>query len=350
MLTTRTLFTSLIVGSLIVRCGGTSEPDDGGADALIDSPVVKDAGKDGAVDAAKDASVDATADVASDVTVQDSQVDSPVDAPIDVTLDSPIDAPIDAPADAVLETGTDAAATDGGTISAISGLVLWLDAAKGVTTNNSSITAWADQSSKANDASGATAAPTLVSSSINSLPAAHFVATSSQQLTIADATSLQFGTGDFYIAVVSKFDNNPTGGISTGIGTLFAKLGTGSGLLFFANDFTYPTSFAAGLCNLEDPTPTEVEYAASYNDGTARLYVIQRTTGTEYLRVNGAQVATSSSSIDVSEVGSFVAIGAIMANEAALDGDIAEMIVVGGTLATSDRTTIESYLQSKYGL
>jgi hypothetical protein len=228
---------------------------------------------------------------------------------------------------------------------------LWLDAAKGVTTNNTNITGWADQSSQKNDATGGTPTPTLASSSINALPAAHFVATSAQYVTIADAASLQFGTGDFFIAVVAKFDNNPNGTIQTAIGTLYTKLGTGSGLLFFANDYSYTNqTFAAGLSNLEDPTPTEVEYLASYNDSTARLYVVQRASASEYLRVNGSQVASSTSSVDVSESGNAVEIGYMTSGFAALDGDIAEVIAVKGTLASGDRTTIESYLQSKYGL
>jgi hypothetical protein len=233
---------------------------------------------------------------------------------------------------------------------------LWLDAAKGVTTSGSSITAWTDQSSQGNSATGGTATPTLVSSSINSLPAAHFVSSSQQYVSIADATSLEWGTGDYYIAIVTKFDNDPTDGFSDGIGALYTKLGIGSGLLFFANDYNYALAedggngFSAGLSNLEDPN-TEVQYGASYNDGTARLYAVQRVSGTETLRVNGTQVASSTSTVDVGEVGDEVDIGLLTSeSEAALDGDIAEVIAVSGTLSSSDLSSIESYLVTKYAL
>jgi hypothetical protein len=107
---------------------------------------------------------------------------------------------------------------------------------------------------------------------------------------------------------------------------------------------------SAGLSNLEDPT-TIIKYQTTYNDGTARLYAVQRAGGTETLRVNASQVATGSSAIDVTESAKPVTIGALTTQpEAALDGDIAEMIVVKGTLSSSDLSNIESYLQSKYNL
>jgi hypothetical protein len=306
--------------AFIVQCGGGTTGDDAGTDAApIDA--AKDTGKDATTDAGKDATADAS----------------------DGAIDGPVDSPIDAPKDVT--------PNDGGTISAISGLVLWLDAAKGLTTNNGSITAWNDQSSQANNAAGGTVMPTLAATSINSLPAAHFVTGSKQYVTIADATSLQFGTGDYFIAVVAKFDNDPTTGPGTGLGSLYTKLGPSSGLLFFANALgIQQQSVSAGLCDLEGPS-AEVQYAATYNNGTARLYAVQRASGTLTLRVNASLVATGSSSIDVSECAMPVTIGALTTQPAAaLDGDIAEMIVVKGTLSSSDLSNIESYLQSKYNL
>ncbi len=331
---------------VLMQCGGSTPDNDAGTDA---SP--QDSGKDSTtLDSGKDATTKdvVTFDAPDDVVTND--------APDDVIA---LDAPTDSPADAsdasdasVADAPADVTPNDGGTIAAISGLVLWLDAAKGVTTNNNAITAWADQSSQGNNASGGTAAPTLVSSSINALPAAHFVASSNQYVKVADATSLQFGTGDYYIAVVAKFDNSVSSqSPATSLGTFYAKLGQGSGLLFFGNDYDEAQqTVAAGLCNLEDPS-TQVNYAASYNDGAARLYAVERASATETLRVNGTQVASASSSVDVSESGQEIDIGYMAASAVApLDGDIAEMIVVKGTLSSSDLSNIESYLTSKYGL
>jgi hypothetical protein len=324
----------LLPVTLVVHCGGgdTTQNDageDGGTDATVNDAANKDA-------TSKDSTTDVvTSDVSSDVNG-------------DVSSDAPSDAPTDAQADAL----------DGGwTVTSITGLVLWLDANKGVTTSGSSISAWADQSGQSNDAASGTATPTLVSSSINSLPAAHFVSSSAQYVTITDATTLQWGTGDYYVAVVAKFDNNPDGGITTGIGALYTKLGSGSGALFFANDYNYAlsidggtTDVTAGLSSLEDPS-TEVQYAASYNDGSPRLYAVMRASGTETLRVNASQVASSTSSVDVTESGFNVEIGLMSSlPAAALDGDIAEVIAVKGTLSSTDLTNVESYLTTKYGL
>jgi len=312
------LFSSLAVSfalplAVLAHCGGGTTGDDAGTDA---SPI----------DAAKDTGKDATT----------------TDAGKDATTDGASDASVDAP--------EDVAPFDGGAISAIPGVVLWLDAEYGVTTNGNSITAWNDLSTQGNNAAAGTSAPTLASASINSRPAAHFVTGSKQYVTIADATSLQFA-GDFFIAVVAKFDNDPSTGPGTGLGALYTKLGPQSGLLFFANILDNQlTTVTAGLSELESPS-TGLPYASPYNDGTPRLYVVQRVTGVEALRVNGSQVATGSSVLDVSEVGMPVNIGALTNTPAAaLDGDIAEIIVVKSVLSTSDRSTIESYLQSKYAL
>ncbi len=336
MLRLRILALGLPVVGLF-QCGPGAQPGDDGGPG--------DAGKDGySLDSGKDTGLDAGKDVASDVTT---------DVTNDVALDSPADSTTDASDGSVTDTKSDTS-TDGGVIASISGLVLWLDANKGVTTSGSDISTWADQSTQGNDASAGSSTPTLASSSINSLPAAHFVASSQQYISIADATSLEWGTGDYFVAVVAKFDNDPTGGITSGVGSLYTKIGVSSGVVFFANSYDITAAtFDKGLTNLEDTT-TDLTYAASYNDGTARLYAVERASGTETLRVNGTQVASGSSSVDVSESGVDVFIGSGFASTktllASLDGDIAEIIAVKGTLGGADLSTIETYLKTKYGL
>src|SRR5258708_7408295 len=90
----------LLPSAVLLQCGGGTTDNDAGTDASLDA--AKDTGKDSATDAGKDSAGDAT---------------------VDGTTDSASDAPVDSPADVV--------PNDGGSISTISGLVLWLDAAKG---------------------------------------------------------------------------------------------------------------------------------------------------------------------------------------------------------------------------
>jgi hypothetical protein len=71
--------------------------------------------------------------------------------------------------------------------------------------------------------------------------------------------------------------------------------------------------------------------------------------------VNGASVNTAEFNppIDMSAVGNFVYIGGQqVANGVVqqLDGDVAEVVAVGGFLSAPDLARLETYLKSKYAL
>ncbi len=308
------------------HCGGDSVvvvPDDSGADtSQPDVNVVKDSGKDA------NKIVDA-----SDSSIDDAQPDAAIDAPIDAAIDAPL--------------------PDGG-ISSLSGLVLWLDAAKGITKNGSSVTAWADQSSAKNDANAAKVAPAYSASAINKLPAVTFDANTQTGMLVTDSATLQWGTGDYLIEIVSDFTNDPKNGNSTGMGSFFSKVGKSSGIIFFANDYDIKSqAISAGLFAAEDQNTT-LTFASAYNDGTARLYALQRVGNVVNLRVNAAQVATftESSPVDVSATGFDIGIGVFppQANFALLNGDIAEVVAIKGATTNNDLAALESYLKTKYAL
>jgi len=246
----------------------------------------------------------------------------------------------------------------------VSGLVLWLEGSSGVTQNNNAVSAWADKTSNHNDATQPTAAvqPTYVASAIHSLPAIHFdkdaqgVSTGGNELSIADSTSMQWGTGDFYVVVVARFDNTVADGAERGVGLLYSKNTGGNdfpgvfitaniagGIMTPTNGFAASTSFAAN---------GYVAVTTLYNDDVARTFAAQRVGSTLDLRINGASVGTASSAgNDISSVGIAASIGGL-ANGAGvrLDGDIAEILAVKGTLSAGDRTSIEQYLKNKYAL
>lgn len=261
-----------------------------------------------------------------------------------------------------------------GSLSAIPGIVLWLDAAKGVTANQASVVSWADQSGNHNDASQQDASwqPSLVATGINGLPVVHFTANAAPAdgvssygnvLNIADSTTLQWGSDDYLIEVVTRYDNVPTATFSTdgatGYGTLYSKQTTNpalpaTGVALFANtpagdNANGTTAFSSVVEIAHGVTNT----TTGFNDGTARLLGTQRTGGTSLaLRVNATQTATATvTSIDVDEPATGVRLGASSdATTARLDGDIAEMIAVKGTISATDLTTLETYLTTKYGL
>ena len=288
-----------------------------------------------------DSGADATTDVAADVAV-----DAPVDGPGDAdAVDAPANAPLEAAADdATPETGADGGAT---------GTVLWLDAAKGVTTNGALVVTWADQSGHKNDGAGVFSQPTLVASAINGLPAVRFSATAGTRIVVGDSPSLEWGTGDYLVAVVARFDNAPTA-TSSAVGVFYQKLnGGGSAVSFSGNQFDLNTLVpSAGLQMLED-TKNDLTSSTAWGDGVARLYVARRAGQTLEIRVNGSPIASvaENGSVDVSNPGADVGIGSYATNSGEnLDGDVAELVAVAGPMSAADLATLEGGLVSKYAL
>lgn len=317
----------LCFGALLAACGGSTDNPMDASTQDTSSPdvvAVPDAGKDAVSDASMGDANDASADDASDATSTDS--------------------------------GPDVVSDGGGwDPKSISGLALWLDANKGVTKNNQNqVSKWADQSGNANDASQATVnnQPVWTANVVNALPAIHFTKNGSGSLLdIADAASLQFGTGDFSIEVVARFDNNPSNGTTDGFGVLYAKVGQSSGIFFIAND---PFGMKAGVSGAFDGN-NNISAQSSYNDNKSRLFGVRRVGSSLELRVQSMAAATKmqQGNTDVSASGVGVLIGRLDAmNQSVLklDGDIAEMVAVKGSISAMDLKSLESYLTSKYNL
>jgi hypothetical protein len=241
----------------------------------------------------------------------------------------------------------------------LSCLVLWLDASKGVTQMNTFVSAWADQSGQNNNAAQATGArqPSVAMNVINNLPALHFNSgqTNGNMLLIADSMSMQFGTGDFALWVVARFNNMTNGGFNTGLGLLYGKVPQGSfnftGAFLLGNTFQN-NQVAAGL-NGGTSSNNILSVAAMYNDNTARNYGLRRTGASIELRVNGQQAASmnQNGNVDVSAANNPARIGANGdANFERLNGDIAEVIACKGATSMQDVANVDGYLKTKYAL
>lgn len=275
----------------------------------------------------------------------------------------------------VADSGRPDAGGDGGgfTVGGVPGLALWLNASVGVTTGGSAsskVSAWADQTGNHNNAtqSNTNYQPTLVMQGIHSLPTVHFTVTTGSQgsfgnmMVVADNNaSLDWGTGDFLIEVVGDYTNQTTGTSLDSAGTFYSKqtyggsggapLGAGAALygnFVLSGGVTLPTTGFSGWADQSDYLSSAT---TGYDDGTARLYAVQRSGTTLSLRLNGVQTDTKTiASVDVTS-SSGARIGASQdANLFALSGDIAEIIAVQGTISSGDLAGIESYLTGKYGL
>ncbi len=287
-----------------------------------------------------------------DTSIDGGKVDSGKDGG---TMDSSsMDAPGDAPDESSMDATSDGGMLGDGGVLGIPGLVLWLDAAKGVTKNNQNqVSLWADQSGNSNDAAqgSSTLQPVYAATVINGLPALHFTSSNSgSELAIKDAQTLQWGTGDWLVEVVARFDNSANLN-ATGYAAFYVKPSMNAGVVLVGNAVDPPNNtVAAGLTGAIGPMDFVLQKSA-YNDNAGRNYAFRRVGQSLELRVNGMQVTAQnqSSMIDVSASGVDVAIGQYMMS-GLMDGDIAEMIAVKGSISNGDLAGLESYLKSKYNL
>ena len=238
-------------------------------------------------------------------------------------------------------------------------LVLWLDAAKGVTSGaavdggGAAISGWADQSGMHNDAVDPVDAgpePTLLANAIHGLPAVAF-AGSTEFLMVPDAPTLHFGTDDLTAAVVVQH----TSPASTGSRMFISKQTPGypfTGLGLFGN---WSSGFGAGA-QLVYGSVAAV-YApdgGTLADGMPRLYVYHRTADKIELRINGASVAEASDLIDGGAIDltntAAIHIGGQGGASQTITGSIPEIAVIRGTLTNGELSSLEAYLLTKYGL
>lgn len=239
--------------------------------------------------------------------------------------------------------------------ASLAGLVVWLDGSKGVSVSNGTVQNWHDQSNNNNNAFNLTPAnqPTTVASVVNGLPVIRFDGSGKQWLNIFDTATLQFGTADFAIVEVMAYTNVASSNGNTGYGALWVKSGPNGpfpGAALFGNDPTVPNAsiraqVTSGL--FADTSKT------SFNDGKFHIVGMRRSGTTMEVRADGAQGGTlMNATTDISAAGSDVWIGGRGGSsfQQALKGDIAEIIVVKGTVSDPNIASVEGYLKTKYAL
>lgn len=283
--------------------------------------------------------------------------------------------------------GGDAAMGDGGgggdaapdappfSVGGVLGLALWLDAAKDVTVDSKgNVSAWGDQSGNKNNAaqSNTNFQPQQQMGKINSLPVVHFTATVGKNnfgnmMTIPDSATLDWADGDFLIEVVGEYDNAPQSNfqqqIGIGAGTFYSKQGSNGSIGGFTQGAALYGNYApapggmtmpdTGIAGWVDQSNLVHSATTGYNDNKPHLFAVQRAGTTLSLRVGGTQTDMQTIAA-VSVDGMFkpqVRIGASGdATIFRLNGDIAEMIAVKGSISSTDLAGIEGYLKTKYGL
>ena len=229
--------------------------------------------------------------------------------------------------------------------SALTGLVFWVKADVGVTTNASGkVTAWADQSGRGNHAAAADAsAPDWVAgeAGLNGKPTLRFNGTS-QKMTVANRI-LTNGIAGCTVVAMAKADVNDDVslvGIRTGGGNPLVQLDQDSGghVRFIVKNSAGTTASAVGQV-----------HTGIYGMYAGRLY---KGAGTVWTNL----VYFSKSSAEATAAADFAAstnltsgdqyIGA--ASSRFWDGDIAEVLIYNRAVSEAELDQIAAYLSSRY--
>jgi hypothetical protein len=239
------------------------------------------------------------------------------------------------------------------------GLALWLEATDDSCNYDEfdQVSLWSDGSGNANHAAqpSLTAQPTLLRSVLNGRGVLHFDDEPST-LSVPDSPSLRFAQGDFAYLFVMRWSNDHTPTQTyTGAGSVLAKVIAPypyTGVAFFANQqsvYGAPAMRRFAL-QMELGGPLALSYRDHLNDDVFRLYCARRVGSDVELRINGdfdARVELVDP-LDVDAYGSSMSIGGWAGNQ--FRGDIAEIVVVGGSTSPQDFARLERGLMNKYAL
>jgi hypothetical protein len=239
--------------------------------------------------------------------------------------------------------------------SMLTGLVLWLDASKGITVAaGAKLDQWTDQSGQGNSARQTTAAsmPTYNTNVVHALPAVTFDGTVTF-LSVADATSMEWGVADYAMVVVGRSAN-----ANTDTNCMFYQKTLAASPYNGLNLFVNPAfgTLTGQVAAQDDATHNIVSTAGGYNDNKFRLYAARRVGTTLQVRVNGTVVGQVSESptVNIDAPGRAGQIGqnGYTPNSGfqALKGDIAEIVAIKGPITDADLGKLEGYLMTKYGL
>jgi hypothetical protein len=334
---------ALAFGVPAFACATSPDAEDD-FDDLRPSPAAADASAPDAATRPRDAAADRALDASTDAVV---------DAPGDATDDAQADA--SAPADGGSDARVDAGPATWDPTALGAGLALWLDAAERVTLTANRVSAWQDRSPNQHSAtqSTATARPMVEANGINGRPVVRFPR--STFLRIADAPSLQFGTGDFCVVVVARH-TTPSNGFDADEqnGALYLKAQPVTfpyrGVSMFANFNRSGASSALGV--QVDHNVFARTGGGGYNDGRPFVLGARRVGARLEARLNGAVagVVQNAGNVDVSAPGQPAFLGGRSDGIQFLTGDIAEVVAHKGALADAELAKLEAYLRTKYGL
>lgn len=259
------------------------------------------------------------------------------------------------------------------TPKSLNGIVVWLD---GSDHNDSSkvtldmggrVAKWKDLSSSNNDATPYPQASPRIRMGVfsNGKDALQFAdnnGTNPGLVQITDKQSLEWGMGDFFVAMVMRSFNTPAGQDEYGGYAVLWNKSKGP-WPYYGHGMTanVPTGgnqpyLFGGVKSPADLNPPPGAVSTQViNDGTFHRIAMRRTSGTTMtVWVDGqSTVKMSIDNVSSDAAGADLNIGGYHGNvlvNAPLKGDIAEIVAVKGAITDPDVATLDGYFKTKYGL
>jgi len=254
------------------------------------------------------------------------------------------------------DTTPDASAPDAGPDAGpfapqkLTGLALWLDANQGVISTSASVVKWQDQSGNSNDAVSGPNQPLVITGLVNNLPAIRF----DGQLTymqMPDAADLRWGTGDYVVAIVAAYRNPSSMTGQPDYAMLYGKsLQTYpyAGTDLFVN---WPNPMSTKAAAQADANHNAIGMTTGLNDNRFHVFAMRHKGTTLEIRVDGhLDGMTDVTGLNADATGAQPTIGGQAKIVQMLDGDIAEVLAVKGSVSDGDMAALEAWLKRKYAL
>ena len=218
---------------------------------------------------------------------------------------------------------------------------LWLDAddASTITLNGSTVSQWADRSGRGRHAAQVTPSyqPLLVSSGLNSKPVLRFDGVSDH---MAGTVGLWSGNNDGAMFAVYTPRTTAANTCCSIFGQAPSNTANTWRMLQFRNQYVVGDPYFAGYSN--DLTDSSAITTAAKIAGYTYI------SGVSTLYRNGSFVASGSKTLNSS--GAY-RIGYDSTNDHGfLNGDVAEIVAISGSISGGDRQKIEGYLAHKWAL
>lgn len=222
----------------------------------------------------------------------------------------------------------------------LNSLVMWLDAAEGVTLNGPDVSNWADQSGNGNDAVQAVASnqPLFNATGLNGFPSLGLDG-ATEFMDVLDSPSIDITSSftAYFVINAAVFSNFPN--------LIARNFNTGYRLLLGPSTGQLSTVVANGAFQL-DTSPSAISLSTD-----TILEFHYEINGTINFTANGVSLGTQTNTLSgVNSNNAVLNIGVANGGTNFYEGEMAQILLFNTLLSTANRNNVGNYLANRYGL